>query len=234
MSTALNNRLIYFSVFILIITILGFYKTYLIKFPSFEGFTNAHHIHGALALTWILMLIVQPMLIQRKRLDWHRIVGKVSYITMPLMILSFFFVAKAGYERNSKIMPEADALAELANGIPDIFVMSAFYALAIYFKKNTAFHLRFMSATGLMVLGPGLGRLLIVGIGLPFPIVILTIISSTSGVGLVWMILDIKNKKSAFPMGAFVATGILVAFININNHAAWWQNFASWWVNNLF
>jgi hypothetical protein len=234
MSTALNNRLIYFSVFILIITILGFYKTYLIKFPTFEGFTNAHHIHGALALTWILMLIVQPILIQRKRLDWHRIVGKVSYITMPLMILSFFFVAKAGYERNSKIIPEADALAELANGIPDIFVMSAFYALAIYFKKNTAFHLRFMSATGLMVLGPGLGRFLIVFCAFPPQFAIPIIILFSTGIGLAWLVMDIRNKKSAFPMGAFVATGILVAFININNHAAWWQGFAKLWVNTLF
>ncbi len=234
MSKNLNTRLIYFSVFILIITILGFYKTYLVKFPTFAGFTSAHHIHGVLALTWILMLIAQPLLIQRKRLDWHRIVGKISYITMPLLILSFFFVAKAGYERNIKIMPEADALAELANGTPDIFIMSIVYALAIYFKKNTAFHLRFMSATGLMVLGPGLGRFLIVFCGLPFEIAIPLIISFSTGIGLIWMILDIKNKKSFFPMGVCVLAGILVTFININKQSAWWQGFAKWWVETLY
>jgi hypothetical protein len=234
MSKSLNNRLIYFSVFILIITIAGFYKTYLVKFPTFEGFTNAHHLHGALALTWILMLIVQPLLIQRKRLDWHRIVGKVSYVTMPLLILSFFFVAKAGYERNIKVMPEADALAELANGTPDIFIMSIVYALAIYFKKNTAFHLRFMSATGLMVLGPGLGRFLIVFCGLPFHLAIPLIILFSTGIGLIWLIIDIRKKYSAFPMGVFVVDGILVAFININSHSAWWQSFAKWWVATLF
>jgi hypothetical protein len=231
---ALTTRLIYFFVGILGITFLGFYKTYLVKFPDFTGFTNAHHIHGILALSWILMLIAQPMLIRRKRLDWHKLVGKISYVTMPLLLLSFFFVAKAGYERNLKIMPESDALAIMTNGIPDMFYMGLMYVLGIIYKKNTAFHLRLMSATGLMILGPGLGRFLMIFCGVSPQYAIPIIILVSSGIGLVWLVLDILNKKSALPMGVFVGTGIIATFINANAHSVWWQSFAQWLVRTFF
>jgi hypothetical protein len=234
MTKSLQNRLIYFFVFVLIITFLGFYKTYLIKFPTFEGFTNAHHIHGALALSWILMLIAQPILIQRKMLYWHRLVGKISYVTMPLLLLSLFFVAKAGYQRNIATMPEIEALAGLTNGMPDMVFMGSLYSLALYYKKKTAFHLRFMSATGLMILGPGLGRFLIVFCGLPFQIAIPLLISFSGLIALVWLIADIRQKKSAFPMGYFLLITLMAVFINANSHSSWWLGFAKWVVTHLY
>lgn len=82
MEKSLQTRLGYFSIGVLLVTILGFYKTYLVKFPDFTGFTSAHHFHGAVATTWILMLIVQPFLIRANKLSTHRLVGKLSYIIM--------------------------------------------------------------------------------------------------------------------------------------------------------
>jgi hypothetical protein len=234
MTNILNTRLIYFFVSILIVTFLGFYKTYLIKFPTFEGFTNTHHIHGALALSWILMLIIQPILLRYKQLEWHRLVGKISYVLMPILLLSFFFVAKAGYMRNIKILPEANALAELTNGIPDIFYMGLLYALGIIHKKNTPLHLRFMASTGLMILGPGLGRFLIVFCGMPPQYAIAFIIVLSTGAGLVWLISDVFNKKSTFPMSIFVGTGVMATFINANAYSNWWQYFAKSVVSYLF
>lgn len=234
MEKSLQNRLIYFFVFILIITFLGFYKTYIIHFPDFAGFTSAHHIHGALALSWILMLIAQPILIKRKMLDWHRLVGKISYITMPLLLLSLFFVAKAGYQRNIANMSEVEALAGLTNGMPDMFFMGSVYGLGVFFKKNTGFHLRFMSATGLMILGPGLGRFLIVFCGLPFQVVIPIMIGFSGLLGLSWLISDIRQKKSAFPMGYFLVITIMAVFINANSHSGWWLSFAKGIVTHLY
>jgi hypothetical protein len=234
MTKSLQNRLVFFFVLILIITLLGFYKTYIIKFPNFEGFTNAHHWHGALALSWILMLIAQPILIKYKKLDWHRTVGKISYFTMPLLLLSLFFVAKAGYQRNILSMTETEALAGLTNGIPDIFVMGSIYALAIFYKKKTAFHLRFMSATGLMILGPGLGRFLIVFCGLPPQIAIPFLICFSGLISLVWLIADVRQKKSAFPMAYYLLMTAFAISINFNSHSDWWQSFSKWLVINLF
>ncbi len=223
MEKALQNRIVYLFVGILLITFLGFYPTYLSKFPTFPGFGNAHHFHGFVALLWLLLLIVQPFLIRTKRYSLHRQLGKVGYVLMPLVMLSLFGVARAGYLRNIQTMPEADALAGLTNGLPDILFLGTLFTLAMVYRKNTPYHLRFMASTGLMMLGPGLGRFLIVFCGLPFPIAIPLIILLTTGVALVWLIMDVRQKKSAVPMGVFVGIGVLAFIIGASNHSAWWQ-----------
>ncbi|TAE23676.1 MAG: hypothetical protein EAZ91_21765 [Cytophagales bacterium] len=234
MEKALQNRVGYYFVFVLIITTLGFYPTYLSKFPTFEGLTNVHHFHGFIALVWILMLIAQAFLIRYKKYALHRLIGKAGYVVMPLLLISLFLVARAGYERNSKTMTKPDALAELSNGIPDILFMGILFVLAMAYRHRPAWHMRFMTSTGLAIVGPGLGRFLIVFCGLPFTIALPLMGLSTTGVALVWMILDIRQKKSAFPMGVFVAMGIGIVLIGANNHSDWWQSFASWIVANLF
>lgn len=234
MEKALQNRVGYFFVTILIITTLGFYPTYLSKFPTFEGFTNVHHVHGFLGILWIVMLITQAFLIRNKKYALHRLIGKASYVVMPLLLISFFLVARAGYFRNSKTMTEANALAELTLGLPDILSMGLLFTLAMAYRNRTAWHLRFMTGTGLMIIGPGLGRFLIVFCGLPFTIAIPLLVLLTTGVALVWMIMDIRQKKSAIPMGVFVVLGICTFLIGANNHSVWWQSFAGWVVANLF
>jgi hypothetical protein len=131
-------------------------------------------------------------------------------------------------------MSETEALAILPNGTVEIFAFSILFILGMLYRKNSFYHLRFLASTGLMMLGPGMGRFLIISFGLPFPVVLLFIILSTTGVALVWMILDIRNKKSAFPMGVFVIIGLSAGFINANSHSDWWQGFAKWWVETLY
>lgn len=234
MEKTLQNRIGYFFIGLLIITFLGFYPTYLVKFPRFEGFTSAHHFHGLMALLWILMLIVQPFLIRAKRYSLHRQVGKAAYVIMPLLMLSLFLVARAGYYRNIQVISEADTLAGLTNGIPDLVFLGILFSLGMIYRKNTAYHLRFLASTGLMMLGPGLGRLLIVATGLPVPFAIATLVLLTTGTGLVWLIVDIRQKRSPFPMGTFVGIGVIAFVLAANNHSAWWQGFAKWIATHLF
>jgi len=230
---AVTNRLIYFFIFILLISIAGFYKTYLIRFPRFEEFTWAHHFHGAIMLSWVLILIAQPIFIRVKKLRWHKITGKISYFVFPLLVLSFFLVARAGYFRNIKAGSEADALAGMVNGIPDMFYISILYGLGIYYKRKTAYHLRFFASIGLMILGPGLGRFLIAVCGLSFiaiPIMIMLIAVIT----LIWMIIDIIQKRSAFPMSVFLMITITALTIGSNSHSQLWQHFAKFIAVNFF
>jgi hypothetical protein len=235
MSKTLNNRLLYFFIAIFIITNLGFYKTYLIHFPKFEGFPWVYHIHGMLAMAWVLMLIAQAYLIRAKKYDLHKLIGKLSYIVMPLFLVSLFFAAKESYLRNIKTQPEADALANFTNGgTIDIFFIGLIYVLAMVYKKNVGYHLRFMASTGLIILQPGLGRFVFAFLEIPFPFALIPMILCNLGVGIVWLIMDIKNKKSALPMGVHVVINLIMTAIGIGSHSAWWQSFGKWWVNTLF
>lgn len=232
-NSGITSRLIYFFISLLLISIAGFYKTYLVKFPNFDGFTWAHHFHGVVMLTWVLMLIAQPVFIRTKNFRLHSIVGKASYFVFPLLILSFFLVARASYFRNIKAEGEVEALAGMTNGIVDIFYISTLYCLGIYYKKKTSFHLRFFACIGLMILGPGLGRFMIAVCDLPFiavPIMIGVIALFTLG----WMIADIIKKRSAFPMAVFLAIIATTFIIGPNSHSAWWQSFAKWIATHLF
>lgn len=234
-NSVITNRLIYFFIFLLLISFAGFYKTYLVKFPNFEGFTWAHHFHGMIMVTWILMLIAQPIFIKTKNFRFHRIVGKASYFIFPLLLLSFFLVARAGYLRNIKIQGETEALASLGfSGIPDMFYISILYGLGIYYKKKTSFHLRFFACIGLMILGPGLGRFLIAVCGFPPMIAIPSMIIGIGGIALAWMVIDIMKKRSAFPIAVFLIIIAMTFVIGPNSHSAWWQAFAKWIVIHLF
>jgi hypothetical protein len=230
----ITNRLIYYFIFLLLMSIAGFYKTYLVKFPKFDGFTWAHHFHGVVMLTWIVMLIAQPVFIRAQKLEWHRIVGKASYFIFPLLLLSFFLVARAAYLRNIKTIGETEALASMGfSGIPDMFYISILYGFGIYYRRKTSFHLRFFACIGLMILGPGLGRFLIAVCGLPFaavPAMIGVIALFTLG----WMITDIVQKRSAFPLAVFLAIIVMSFLLGPNTHSAWWQGFAKWIASNLF
>jgi hypothetical protein len=56
----------------------------------------------------------------------------------------------------------------------------------------------------------------------------------TTGVGIIWLISDIKNKRSAFPMGVYVAVALIMFVIGAGSHSAWWQGFTKWWVDTLY
>jgi hypothetical protein len=233
-NSSITNRLIYFFIFLLIISIAGFYRTYLVKFPNFEGFNWAHHFHGAIMLLWIFMLIAQSVFIRTKNMKWHRIVGKASYFIFPLLVLSFFLVGRASYFKNFAENGEVEALAEMSSGIPDMFYISILYGLGIYYKKKTAYHLRFFASIGLMILGPGLGRFLIAVCSFPPNIAIPAMIFSIAIISLIWMIIDIRAKKSAFPMGVFLGIIAVTFIVGPNSHSAWWQSFAKWIATYLF
>ena len=232
-SNGIINRIIYFFIFLLLISVAGFYKTYLVKFPNFDGFTWAHHFHGVVMLTWVLILIAQPVFIRTKDFRLHSLVGKASYVVFPLLVLSFFLVTRASYFRNIKAAGEVEALAGMASGIPDMFYISMLYGLGIYYKKKTSFHLRFFACIGLMILGPGLGRFLIAVCSLPF-MVVPAMIGVIALFTLGWMITDIRKKRSAFPMAVFLAIIAITFIIGPNSHSAWWQSFAKWIAAHLF
>ena len=42
--------------------------------------------------------------------------------------------------------------------MPDILVSAALYGLAVCYRKNEAYHMRYMIAIALLMFGPGTGR----------------------------------------------------------------------------
>ncbi len=65
----------YYFIGLVVLAFLGFWATYFSKF--FDGETKFNfyfHFHAAMVSLWILALIVQPILIGKKKLAIHKIV----------------------------------------------------------------------------------------------------------------------------------------------------------------
>ena len=215
------KNIAFFFVAILSIVFLGFFKTYFGLFPTFNKVTTIQHIHGSLFLLWFIMLIVQPVLIKKRKYKWHRIIGKASYFLVPLIVISIFFIAKELYETSP--LTESQKISTLYVPFYQIVDFVTLYILAIYYKKKISYHMRYMIATSLAVYGAALKRLFVnfMGINGLNAFLYTFIVTDLILVGLI--IYDRRHEKSYKPY--VVSLIILVAsqlgFYFLRDTALW-------------
>ena len=158
METAYKNVSLLFVV-IFGVVFLGFFKTYFGLFPSFTNVTLIQHVHGLLFTTWFVLLFVQPLLIRYGKYRAHRIIGRCTYVLVPCIIISIHFIAREAY-LNAVAAHAArhEILANTYFQVYQIFDFSVLYLLAIVNKHRTPYHMRYMIATSLAIVGAGLRR----------------------------------------------------------------------------
>ncbi len=177
----------YFFAAFFVIAIYCFYQSYFGQFPDFKNvispignvpitITTTTHFHAIILVIWLLILIVQPILIINKKVAWHRIVGKFSYLIIALMVLSLVLIINQEQSRVKN-------LPVFAANLFDFPVFLVFYGLAIYFRKKPAYHARFMIMSVLPFINPALARLGISGV----PIQI--------GFWLLFFVIEFFNRK---------------------------------------
>lgn len=224
----------YFFIGVLICAFIGFHFTYTMKFPNFEGLSFVHHFHGLMLMSWFAMLIVQPFLIRAKKYELHRQIGKISYLQIPLLLYSIFLVTRAGFLKNIALMPRPVIIGNLTLDLPDIVAFGLFYVLAMVNKQNTASHMRYMIATSLLMIGPGLGRALIIFGGIPFPLAVTVTMYVSEFIAIIFLAFDYFNGRSIKPF-------IIILSVLIVYHLFWvfqmtpaWQVFGEWFVSVFF
>ncbi len=164
----------YFFAIFLVLVIYCFWQSYFSEMPDFQNvispignvpitITGITHFHATMVVLWLMLLIVQPILIIKKKIRWHRLLGKASYLVVALMFISMLLIVNQDQSR-------AKNLPVFAANLFDIPVFVAFYSLAIYFRKKPAYHARFMVMSVIPFLDPALARLnlpgVFVGLGL--------------------------------------------------------------------
>ncbi len=150
----------YFMLILVLLSIIGFYKTYFGQIPDFNesftaishsGITIFHHLHVVLASLWVLFLICQPLLIRHGKFKIHKTIGKISYVIFPLLILSFIPLILS--------ILKSDFPGRSYGPISNSILLVLFYSLAVYNRKRTPKHMRYMIGTAFAFLGPTLGRI---------------------------------------------------------------------------
>ena len=201
------NKADYYFIGFVAIVILGFWKRYF--FQLITGTSNNagyFHFHGIMALLWIAMLIVQPILIRKKKLELHRLIGKLSFIVMPLLIISLLMVTHyIGNITNSELTFIDVTIGNNVGG--GIGIILLFYIIAIWNRHNVNIQARAMIATAMPFIDPALARLLL---GF-FPIIPPTFITpiTFSVISILLIILIIVERKTKrgrwiFPLCLFI------------------------------
>jgi hypothetical protein len=177
---------------------------------------------------WVVMLIVQPFLVKYKKLALHRAIGKFSYVFVPALLITTYLVIRREYFNSiaritgqsakavvpfsqDQVMQKAALFSSIATYYFILFII--FYALAIYNRKKSPMHVRYMIATSLTLLGPTVDRILFNVFHLEFlpgkiPIESLSFFIADAVLGyLLWK--DYSKKK---PTRA-LATAFLITFL---------------------
>jgi hypothetical protein len=209
------------------LVILGFWPTYFAKF--FNGsadFTFYFHFHAAILTLWLLVLIIQPILIRKKKISIHRFNGKLSYFLFPLIFISVILLAHSRHEIDEKNLD-----IRLLVPFKDLLILGTAYFIAIRYRHNIDLHARGMIVTGIAFIEPALIRFIRYAV-IPSPtanyLTILIVYSILIG-----LIIKERNQKRGrwvFPLilGLYVIVHTIIIF---KIHIGPWESFSKWFIN---
>ncbi len=154
----------YVLITLLPIFIAGFWIPYLSEIPHFDqSITTAVHIHAILLFFFLLLLIVQPLAIRYNAFATHRILGKLSNIFIPFILV--FSVVMLWKEYHEHLSDGATAhLARNAEFLSaaQLLLFGVLYGVSIASirRRDVATHMRCMICIALVLLPAGLARTL--------------------------------------------------------------------------
>lgn len=218
--------LITFFLAVTLISFAGFYTTYLSKFPRFSEFQNLIHIHFVAFSCWLILIILQPILIMKKKFKLHRTLGKFTYFLAPILVITIILLSKEQFLRLIKV-DEISAQMTLFIALLDILSFSTFYLIAMIKAKNIRWHVAFIIGATLIILNPGMSRLLNYfspGLGMLAAVLMPFIVSIS-----IFVIEKIKYKRNILRSPYFLIFVIwtleIISFITIPQ-TDFWKNIA--------
>ena len=213
----------YYFALALIVTWVGFSQSYFVRINQVSIY---HHIHGALAGAWILVLIIQPILYQRGQLELHRKIGRIAgYIIFPLLLLGGLKMIHSMLNSADAYPPGAVTRLAFLDFVSIILLICFFYQ-GISKAQQLQLHARNMSMTVLIMLPPAIARMLFL---IPwFDSFYKTLNASYGIIVLILGLLLLGDYKKGKIYPTYVLGILGVAFMLISqNLVGDWQ----WWAN---
>lgn len=196
----------YFVGFVLLVIMTGFWASY---FSVAGPIPLAFHVHAISSMTWLALLIVQQVAIQRRATALHRQMGRASFVLFPFLILGFMMIVNVTATKYAAgDNPVTGALGPafgIGMGIAIIGYLTLFY-LALKHRRNVKLHAGYMLATPLILFESPFSRVMgdylpwMNVIGSDFPQTILdTIALSDAMVSAFALVLWAMNRKHGAP-----------------------------------
>jgi hypothetical protein len=219
----------YFFASMLGIIFIGFFNSYFSLFPRFQGLPDMAHLHAIGLLLWFSLLIAQPLLIRYDKLPVHRALGKFSYFLILYILFTIVGMIRHSYSIYHVHYLVTSQPPGLYFSMLGATSFTLFYILAIIYRKNTPYHMRYIIGSSLALLPPATDRFFREGLGMgvhgaPFtPLILMGTI-----IGLI--VYDkVKLGKVYIPYIVILVYNILTGIsIGVIPRTAAWHSFALW------
>lgn len=211
----------YFA-FAILITWIGFSFSYFTQLGNANVF---HHLHGASAGLWMILLVVQPILYQREQIRLHRQLGRLGALVLaPLLVLGGLKMMHQMVQiPTGKLPPEAYQLVYYDVILLVMFIL--FLGLSLRHGKQLVLHARYIVCTVLVILPPAIFRVLFI---IPwFRSFSKSLYSSLIAIELVLLLLLLDDRRHGTIHRPYVLALVLFLFLTITMSSApdwsWWQ-----------
>jgi hypothetical protein len=160
MDPALFRHSSKFFVVFLVLMVVAFWPSYFTRL--FEQPSFWFHAHGIVLTLWCVLLVVQAQLIRTKRRPLHRAIGKSAYVVGPavVVITGLFVHFRLAPQLAGVPQLPAMALHFMALTLLALVVFAVFFALAIYYRRDSQRHARWMICTVFALFTPVTDRLI--------------------------------------------------------------------------
>ena len=113
------------------------------------------HIHGAIFVSWILLLIVQNFLVAARKVKWHMTLGVLGLVLPPLMVVFGVLTLFDSIRRNATGLPPQ---LLLVGDSEELILFAILIAWAMIVRRKPAAHKRLMILGTMAILGPAINR----------------------------------------------------------------------------
>lgn len=150
---------IWAAVFIPIIVLIGFARSYYLKgffgTPPLPG--GLVHLHGIVMTSWVVLFVTQVSLVAARRTRLHRRLGMLGAALAASVVL--VGVATAISSAARRITAGPAALQFLVIPMGDMLVFGILVGTALYFRRRIEIHKRLMLLAALSLLDAAIARI---------------------------------------------------------------------------
>jgi hypothetical protein len=157
----INDRRLYIlaAIFIPIIVVIGFARTYYLKgfFSTPPIPSRLLHLHGLVMSAWVILFVTQVSLVASKRTKTHQRLGVLGSVLAGLVFVVGILTGIDAAARGSS--PGPPALQFLIVPLGDMLVFGILISLALYFRRKLDIHKRLMLLAAVNLLAPAIARI---------------------------------------------------------------------------
>jgi hypothetical protein len=207
------------ALLILVIVVTGFAQSYFLAGMIRAKLPNALvHIHGAIFVSWIFLLVAQASLVTLRKVKLHMTLGVLGFILPPLMVVFGTLTLFDSVRRNQLDIPPQILLA---GDLENLLIFVVLISWGMLARRSSPFHKRLMILGTMAITGPAIDRWnfglnVTLGVILALPLLVL--------VYDLWSLRRVHRSTAV----AFVMIATLIFTLLPVSNLGFWQQLISW------